>query len=105
TTGLRRGEIRGLRWSNVDLATATVTVVHALEQTKGGLRFKAPKTHRSRRSVSLAAITIEALCSHRAKQAEERLALGPSYEDHDLVCPRRGGAPVRAALFFIIFSR
>ena len=104
TTGLRRGEILGLRWSNIDLATGTITVVQSLEQTKEGLRFKSPKTHRSRRSIVLPAITVEALRSHRAKQAKERLALGPAYDDQDLVCPRPGGAPWPPDVFSTAFA-
>ena len=38
----------------------------------------------------LPGITLEALRGHRVKQAEERLALGPAYDDHDLVCPPTG---------------
>jgi hypothetical protein len=60
----------------IDLATATLTVAQSLEQTREGLRFKSPKTPRSRRSIALPAMTVDALRSHRAKQAEERLALG-----------------------------
>jgi integrase len=93
TTGLRRGEILGLRWGNVDLVAGTLTVVQSLEQTKGGLRLKSPKTHRSRRSIALPAMTTAALRLHRVKQAEERLALGPAYDDEGFVCPRPGGAP------------
>jgi integrase len=91
TTGLRRGEILGLRWSSVDFSAGTITVTRSLEQTKNGLRFKSPKTHRGRRSIAVGVVTVEAMRMHRAKQAEERLALGPVYEDHDLVCPRPGG--------------
>jgi integrase len=92
TTGLRRGEILGLRWGDVDLAAGTLTVQQPLEQTKDGLRFKSPKTHRSRRSLALPAMAIEGLRSHRASQAEERLALGAAWKEHGLVCPCRDGA-------------
>ena len=104
TAGLRRGEILGLRWSNVDLATGTITVVQSLEQTKAGLRFKVPKTHRSRRCIALPTITVETLRSHRVRQAEDRLALGPAYEDHDLVCPRPGGSPWPPDVFSTAFA-
>jgi integrase len=76
TTGLRRGEILGLRWGDVDLSRSTVTVQQSLEQTKAGLRFKCPKTRKGRRTVTLPGIAVEALREHRRRQAEERMALG-----------------------------
>ena len=78
--------------------------MQSLEQTKEGVRLKSPKTHRGRRSIVLPAITVEALRSHRAKQAKERLALGPAYHDHDLVCPRPGGAPWPPDMFSTAFA-
>lgn len=76
TTGLRRGEILGLRWSDLDLGRGTVTVQRSLEQTKAGLRFKSPKTRKGRRTVTLPDIAVESMREHRRRQAEERLALG-----------------------------
>ena len=49
-------------------------------------------------------MTVEALRSHRAKQAKERLALGPAYNDHDLVCPRAGGTPWPPDMFSTAFA-
>jgi integrase len=52
-TGMRRGELLGLRWCDVDIDGAAVRVEQSLEQTKAGLRFKAPKTKHGRRRITL----------------------------------------------------
>jgi integrase len=76
TTGMRRGELLGLRWSDIDLKTARLTVNQSLERVKGKTVFKSPKTTTSRRTITLPALTIEALKEYRAAQAAERLRLG-----------------------------
>jgi integrase len=73
-TGLRRGELLALPWSNVDLDAATLRVERSLEETKAGLRFKPPKTAHGRRTISLPPSTVTALREHRRKQLETRLA-------------------------------
>ena len=75
-TGARRGEIAALRWSDFDLDAATVRIERSLEQTKEGLRIKAPKTAAGRRTVSLPAFAVKAIRNHRREQLELRLALG-----------------------------
>ena len=93
TTGLRRGEILGLRWRDVDFQGGILAVRQSLEQTRGGLTFKQPKTAKGRRVVVLPSLALEALRQHKAKQATVKLALGPAYDDHDLVCARDDGKP------------
>jgi integrase len=83
--GLRRGEALGLRWQDVDLEAGTLRVEQALQRTKDGLEFGAPKTERSRRTIPLPAVCVEALRAHRARHAAERLAAGPEWEDTGLV--------------------
>jgi integrase len=75
-TGARRGEIAGLRWSDIDLDNATVKIDRSLEQTKVGLRVKLPKTAAGRRMISLPVFVVEALRDHRREQLELRLRLG-----------------------------
>ncbi len=92
-TGMRRGEILALRWQDTDLEKGQVAVRRSLEQTRDGLRFKQPKTGKGMRSVALPGIAIQVLRRHKTEQAQERLRLGPAYEDNDLVCPRPNGSP------------
>lgn len=65
-SGLRRGEVLGLRWQDVDLDAARLRVHQTLEQTKAGVAVKAPKSATSRRTVSLPAVAVEALRAHEA---------------------------------------
>ena len=76
TTGIRRGELLGLRWSDIDLKAGLMTVNQSLERLQGKTVFKAPKTRNSRRTITLPALTVEALAKHRLAQAQERLSLG-----------------------------
>jgi integrase len=94
-SGARRGEILALTWGHVDLDTGSIRIEHSLEQTKAGLRFKAPKTKRGRRSVSLPPIALEALREHRRRQLELRVALGQGKPDgNTLVFSRVEGDPI-----------
>jgi integrase len=84
-TGMRRGEILGLRWKDLDLEAAVLSVAQSAEQTKAGVRMKQPKTSRSRRTIDLPAVVVEALRRHKTAQAEERLRAGPARRDHGLI--------------------
>ena len=75
-TGMRRGELLALRWSDVDLDGAKLRVEQSLEQTRAGLRFKSPKTKHGRRSITLPASLVAELRAHWTAQQQQRLALG-----------------------------
>lgn len=92
-TGLRRGELLGLKWSDVDLEAGTLSVQRSLD--KDGT-FNPPKRNKSRRTVKLTAQATEALKGHRVRQSEERLRLGSLWEDQGLVFPNRAGKPMNA---------
>jgi integrase len=76
STGLRRGEILGLQWGDIDLDAGTLRVERSVEETRGRLRLKPPKTRRGRRNVTLPAEAVAMLREHRKAQIELRLALG-----------------------------
>lgn len=105
TTGMRRGEILALRWSDLDLDRARLQVVRSLEETSDGLRFKSPKTSRSRRTITLPSLAVEELKRHRARQAEERLALGLGRDPDGLVVCRHDGEPLQPRSLTHEFTR
>jgi integrase len=102
---MRRGELLALRWRNVDLARSVIKVEHSLEQTKAGLRFKAPKSKHGRRSISLPSSAVAMLSKYRRDQLELRLALGMGKPDADaLVFCNHGGTPISPNNFSVTWS-
>lgn len=102
STGMRPGEYLAMAWSDIDLEARTVTVRRGLVWSRkkgGGWWFDEAKTAAGRRTVSLPPGLVPVLRTHRARQAEARLALGPAWQDHDLVFPRDDGSPWRQGGF------
>jgi integrase len=93
-TGLRQGELLGLRWTDCDLDRCTLTVQQTLEKCGPSPRFGTPKTAKSRRTVPLPDDLVAILRRWKATQNTEHLALGAEYKDYGLVFTIPGGAPV-----------
>jgi len=94
-TGLRRGELLALRWAQVENdGVKVIRVREALEETRGGVRFKATKTRAGRRDVALPEVVADGLREHRKRQLELRVALGlGKLPDDALVFPALSGGP------------
>lgn len=86
TTGMRRGEILGLKWQDVDFERGVLSVRRSLEETEHGVTFKEPKTAKSKRTIRLLSMTLDELRRHKVAQARDKLMCGPAYEDDGLVC-------------------
>ena len=96
-TGLRQGELLGLRWVDVDLDAHRLQVRHSLGMVEGVLTLQEPKTSRSRRSVELPERAVSALRAHRTRQLMDRLVAGSRWVDGDWVFASTIGTPLHAA--------
>jgi integrase len=94
TTGLRRGELLGLRWRDADLEGGVLRVGRALVREGGRYRPGETKTKRGHRSIRLTSQAVSAQGAHRKKQLEERMRLAGLYEDHGLIFATRKGTPL-----------
>ena len=92
--GLRRGEIAALRWRHVDLEKGQSAITESFEQTRQGVRLKAPKSGRGRK-VALPGKVVAELRAWRARQAEELLRLGTRLGDDTFICAGEDGQPVQ----------
>lgn len=90
-TGLRRGEALALRWTDVDLERARLSVRRSLVPINGTVEVHEPKTNRGRRLVALDPFTVSVLKVWNCRQKEEHLESGPAWTDSGLVFTRPDG--------------
>lgn len=99
-TGLRRGEILGLKWSDIDFEKGKINVIHNLYRinntdenatTKYKLELLTPKTETSKRSIPINQLMIEELLKHKEKQDLEKMYYASDYKDLGMVFTRPNG--------------
>jgi integrase len=92
-TGMRRGEALGLRWSDVDLENARLSVRRALVPTSREVVISEPKTAKGRRVIALDPVTVDVLKAQAARQLEEQMRAGVAWLETGLVFTvENGGA-------------
>jgi integrase len=104
-TGLRRGELLGLQWPDLDLDAGQLAVRRTLVSVNYEIRVEEPKTPRARRTVALDAVTVKILREHRKNQLERQLSSGADYRDSDLVFCRADGSPIHPQVASDRFAR
>jgi integrase len=89
---MRRGEVAGLRWTDVDLAGGRIKNRKPRIAVRHKVHVSEPKTAKGRRWLALDPATVAALREHRKRQAEARLAVGPGWTESGWCSPGRTGA-------------
>jgi integrase len=92
-TGLRQGELLGLKWADVNLERGLLRVRRILSAAKCGPIFTSPKNDKSR-SVRLTPQAVQALRDHHERQLEEREMLADLWQEHGLVFTSQIGTPL-----------
>ncbi|MGY3746194.1 tyrosine-type recombinase/integrase [Vagococcus salmoninarum] len=93
-TGLRRSEVCGLTWDNIDLLKGTLTVEKIMLHIDGDIAFGTPKTQSSYRTISIGETLVDILKRHRLRQKENQLFYGQLFNHSDYVCTKENGKPV-----------
>ena len=93
TTGMRQGELLGLRWRDVNLSLGIASVQQTFYRLGGQQLFKEPKSAKTRRTIGLPPVLIEEPYRLREKQVDHRRALGEDYKNLGLIFCQSNGKP------------
>lgn len=105
-TGIRRGEVLGLKWSDIDSDKRTMHIQRSLVTTATKkVQFHPTKTPKSKRLIPLTPDVIRELESHRERQDEEKQKLQEAYIDSDMVFCREDGVPIHPDVFYSRFQK
>jgi integrase len=103
--GMRRGEVLGLRWQDVDFQVDELRIRQQLQRIQGELNLGPVKTRAGRRDLPLLGLTKDALRIRQAQQAADRARLGDAWADTGLVFTTRTGRPVEPRNLVRSFAR
>ncbi len=103
--GLRLGEALGLSWEDVDFDAGSLRIRRALQRIDGKLTLKAPKTEKSRRTLTMPSSLVAALRRHKVRQLEERLVSGNRWTDSGLVFTNTIGGPMEPSNVLKAFKK
>lgn len=105
TTGIRRGELLGLRWKDIDMDAKTASIRKNLVLINNKPVLQEPKTNGSVRMITLPSMAINALKDHKQMQDQEKLQAGFAYQDHDLIIATSLGTPISPRNLLRSFKR
>jgi len=105
TTGLRQGELLGLKWSDVDWTNRRLRIQRQLQRLRGGLAFSEPKSAAGRRVIALGIATIEKLQKHQHLQVGEIQTAGKFWKENDMIFPSSTGTPMDPSNLYHNFKR
>lgn len=95
TTGMRQGELLGLKWTDLDWGKGVLNIQRQLQRIEHkGLAFVPPKTKAGRRQIKLGQGLLDRLAEHRKRQDREREEAGSRWQENDLLFPSSIGTPL-----------
>jgi integrase len=103
--GLRRGEVLGLRWTDIDFDAAMIHVRQQIQRIRGELRQGPVKTHAGQRDLPLLNLARQAFEAQLGLQARYRFDMGSAWPGTDLVFTSRTGRPIEPRNFVRSFRR
>lgn len=104
--GLRRGEVLGLEWKNINFERRILFISQVMAVTTGEVFLKPrAKNKQSKRALVMPKTLVTFLKTHHARQSEQKLALGEKYHDNDLICCKKNGDYINPKTFSVDFKR
>ena len=106
TTGMRQGELFGLKWFDLKWSSGTIQVQRQVQHVPyKGWGFSEPKTRNGRRMVKLGEATLQVLRAHKERQEVEKMFAGDRWQDYDLIFPTTVGTPMNPSGLHLDFYR